>query len=47
MSIAQKPQPHDLVLMPMGIGDAVVVGLSAIDQIIRNESTTYSPCRCG
>ncbi len=41
MSIAQKPHPRFLILMPMGIGDAVVVGLSAIDQIIKNEPRAY------
>ena len=37
MSIAQITHPRFLILMPMGIGDAVTVGLSATDQIIKNE----------
>jgi hypothetical protein len=41
MSIAQKPHPRFLILMPMGIGDAVIIGLSAIDQIIKNEPAVY------
>ena len=37
MSIAQKTHHRFLILMPMGIGDAAVVGLSTTDQIIKNE----------
>jgi len=41
MSIAQITHPRFLILMPMGIGDAVTVGLSATDQIIKNEPEAY------
>jgi ADP-heptose:LPS heptosyltransferase len=30
-----------LILMPTGIGSAVAVGLSAVDQIIRNDPAAY------
>ena len=30
-----------LILMPPGIGGAVAVGLSAVDQIIRNDPAAY------
>lgn len=30
-----------LILMPMGIGDAVAMGLSAIDQIVKNDPVAY------
>src|SRR5215472_5107109 len=30
-----------LIMMPMGIGDAVAVGLSAVDQIIKNDPEAY------
>ncbi|HJT56892.1 MAG TPA: hypothetical protein VJ761_10375 [Ktedonobacteraceae bacterium] len=30
-----------LILMPFGIGDAVAVGLSAIDQIVKNDPAAY------
>jgi hypothetical protein len=35
MSIAQKTHHRFLIPMPMGTGDAVTVGLSTIDQIIK------------
>ncbi len=33
--------PRYLILMPFGIGDAVAVGLSAIDQIVKNDPAVY------
>jgi len=38
--IEKKDKARFLVMMAMGIGDAVAVGLSAIDQIIKNEPET-------
>ena len=35
--IEKETRARFLVMMAMGIGDAVAVGLSAIDQIIKNE----------
>ena len=37
MNIEKEDRARFLVMMAMGIGDAVAVGLSAIDQIIKNE----------
>jgi ADP-heptose:LPS heptosyltransferase len=37
MDIDKETRSRFLVMMAMGIGDAVAVGLSAIDQIIKNE----------
>ena len=34
-------QARFLILMPFGIGDAVAVGLSAIDQIVKNDPAAY------
>ncbi len=40
VTIEKEDQARFLVMMAMGIGDAVAVGLSAIDQIIKNEPET-------
>lgn len=40
MTIEKEDKARFLVMMAMGIGDAVAVGLSAIDQIIKNEPET-------
>ena len=40
MNIENENRSRFLVMMAMGIGDAVAVGLSAIDQIIKNEPET-------
>ena len=37
MNIVKEATSRFLVMMAMGIGDAVAVGLSAIDQIVKNE----------
>ena len=37
VNIEKETRARFLVMMAMGIGDAVAVGLSAIDQIIKNE----------
>ena len=40
--LASKPDtPRFLITLDRGIGDAVAVGLSAVDQIIRNDPTAY------
>jgi ADP-heptose:LPS heptosyltransferase len=40
MDIDKETKSRFLVIIPMGIGDAVAVGLSAIDQIVKNEPET-------
>jgi ADP-heptose:LPS heptosyltransferase len=40
VNIEKESRACFLVMIPMGIGDAVAVGLSAIDQIIKNEPET-------
>jgi len=40
MDIGKETKSRFLVIIPMGIGDAVAVGLSAIDQIVKNEPET-------
>ena len=40
VNIEKEVKARFLVMMAMGIGDAVAVGLSAIDQIIKNEPET-------
>ena len=40
MNTEKEVKARFLVMMAMGIGDAVAVGLSAIDQIIKNEPET-------
>jgi ADP-heptose:LPS heptosyltransferase len=40
VNIEKEASARFLVMIPMGIGDAVAVGLSAIDQIIKNEPET-------
>ena len=40
VNIEKEDKARFLVMMAMGIGDAVAVGLSAIDQIIKNEPET-------
>lgn len=40
MNIEKEARARFLVMIPMGIGDAVAMGLSAIDQIIKNEPDT-------
>jgi hypothetical protein len=40
-TVDKTATPHYLITMDVGIGDAVAIGLSAVDQIIRNDPAAY------
>lgn len=42
----QPGRPHILITMPYGIGDAIYIGLSAVDQIVKNDQTAQIDVLC-
>jgi ADP-heptose:LPS heptosyltransferase len=40
-AVAKQQDPRYLITLDVGIGDAVAIGLSAVDQIIRNDPAAY------